>query len=328
MAKLQLTNSEINCYRVCPKKWDFTYRQLRIPKQTAEPLYFGSAIGLGIDDIWEGKTDILTNFRNYIDRMGESHKKQLLMAKGEAMLAGYRKMHNPDEWELIASEMKVSMDVDGYATYRGMLDKVARFKADGCLYVIDHKTTIDDVQDPLANFWIELMINPQPTGYQLALEHKFGEEVRIMWDAIRKHGSRGPKMKQGIKQKMTESDEDWALRKIDSTESWPEYTDRLYKDYTENQSQYYKRKQIGRTKDDHETWKAEFIANAASIANAKVIGTFPRVSSSCRKFGSVCPYASVCSGLESIDSDNFVTKENRHPELDGDQIKEGLNVSV
>jgi len=328
MSKLELTNSEINCYRVCPKKWDYSYRQLRIPRQTAEPLYFGSAIGLGIDAIWEGKTDILTDFRNYIERMGESHKKKLLMAKGEAMLAGYRMMHDPSEWELIESEMKVSMDVDGYANYRGMLDKVARNKSDGCLYLLDHKTSIDNIEDPMCNFWVELMINPQPTGYQLALEHKFGEEVRIMWDVVKKHGSKGPKMKKAVQKRKLEKDEAFALRKIDNMETWDEYSDRLYKDYTDNQSTYYKRKQIGRTKHDHETWKAEFIANAASIANAKVIGTFPRVSSSCRKFGSVCPYASVCSGLESIESDNFVTKRNRHPELDGEEVEEVLNVTV
>jgi len=327
MSKLELTNSEMTCYRTCPKKWDFTYNQMRIPRQTAEPLYFGSAIGLGIDAIWEGKQDILTPFKDYIERMGESHKKKLLMAKGEAMLAGYRKMHDPNEWELIESEMSVRMDVDGYAIYRGKLDKVARSKADGCLYVIDHKTTIDDIEDPLANFWVELMINSQPTGYQLALQNKYNEEVRILWDAIKKHGSRGPK-KSKARQKVNESDTDFALRQIDTGETWDDYTDRLYKDYTENQSTYYKRKQIGRTSEDHKIWKDEFIANAASICNAKVIGTFPRVSSSCRKWGSVCSYASVCSGLESIESNNFVTKKNRHPELDGEEVKEELNVTV
>ncbi len=330
MTKLELTNSERKCHGECQRKWYYGYELCRIPSRSREPLYFGSAMGLGFDDIWEEKVDILSSFKAEIEKKAHPEKRQLLMTKGEAMLSAYRQIHDPDEWELIQTEKPVKMEIDGYPiTYRGKLDKVARNKKDGVIYLIDHKTSIDEIENPIADFWLNLMIDNQPTGYQIALEQQLDEEVRILWDVVKKHSSLGPKQKKPyVKKRKSETDAECALRKADNLESWNEYADRLYKDYTEKPNEYFKRRQIGRTSEDKALWKDELIADAAAMANSRVIGVFPRRSSSCRKWGSICEYASVCSGLESIESDNFVTKENRHPELDGEEIKEELNVTV
>jgi len=319
---MYLTNSEMQTFQTCPRKHHYIYNLCRITPRPQEPLYMGSAIGIGLDAIWENNPGYLRAFEDYLDRYGEDKKKVALYAKGVAMLKGYIKYWDPDDWELIQTEKKVQLKIDNNLTYRGMIDKVVRNRRDGCLYLIDHKTSSDNIQDPSSDYWTELMINPQATGYKVALEAEYKEEVRIIWDVIKKHSSQGPKLKKSIRLKKDETDDEFELRKADLMESDQEYSDRVLQDYLEKPEYYYKRKVLGRTSEDLKEWRRELEANACNIKASSVMTLPIKHTKSCRKYGRMCEYAPVCHGLDQIESDNYVTKENRHPELDGDEIKE------
>jgi len=48
---------------------------------------------------------------------------------------------------------------------------------------------------------------------------------------------------------------------------------------------------------------------------AKMAGVYPKVSYSCGRRDQRCEYITVCSRINSLDSDDFVDKPCRHPEL-------------
>jgi hypothetical protein len=329
-----LTNSERGTYRQCPRKWYYNYELQRITPYPQEPLFFGSAIGLGLDAIWEGKEDYITPFKDYLEANGfqSDDKKDRMLTLyywGVGMLDGYKKHFNFDAWELVAVEHQIEWEVGGGITLRGMIDKVIRNKETGYLFVLDHKTTSMDVHDMSSLFWTSKAIDPQLVGYSLALEQEMGEPVYMIYDAIKKHGSKGPKLKAGVRKKKDESEEDWAERKADNTESWEEYAARVHEDYMTKPERYYKTGVINRNNAELEEWKAEFLVDAACIFNSRFYNAHPKVASACSAYGKTCEYLAVCSHMDSIDSNNFITKENRHPELDGrEAVEKGDDIVI
>jgi len=325
---ISLTNSERNTYKECIRKWHYNYELKRSKLQTSEPLYMGSAIGIGLDAIWEGDKDYLKPFEDYLDKNGESHKKLRLYYMGRAMLMGYIAAWDLDEFGLIATERKVVAHICEGIENPGMVDKFVRHKDTGQLYQLDHKTTTANIEDPTSDYWSDLMIDNQPTGYKVALEQETGEDVGIMYDVIKKHSATKPKMKKKISKRKSETVDEYEIRKADVTESWEEFGERLLNDYLDNPGTYYRRQIIARTSSDVEEWRSEFQADAIALAATRAGGVFTKSPKTCTKWGSRCAYYNVCRGLDQIDSDNFITRENRHPELDGDDIKGVENVVI
>lgn len=321
---MDLTNSERSCYKRCIRKWYYCYELGRVPIFTAEPLWFGSAIGLGIDAIAEEK-DFIKPFKDYIEKHGYKDNDKLLphYYKGVAALTIYSELYKNDcdHWELIAIEHPISYKI-GDIILRGKLDKVLRNKKDGKLYVKDHKTTKDEIEDPSSDYWQIKILDPQLVGYQQALEEEFSEPVVMIYDTIMKHGSKGPKLRKGVRKKKSETDEEWELRKADETESWDEYAQRVMDDYRDNTQKYFKRRIIYRNQEELVEWGEEFLMDAASIELTRKMKVYPKNHGSCGKLHYKCEYFNVCTKMDSIESDNFVTKENRHPELDGEGVAE------
>ena len=319
-----LTNSERSCFKKCEHKWYYQYILNRVPVQVSEPLWLGSALGLGFDAIWEGKEDFITPFADYIELHGYKDKEKLLVPyyKGKAALIAYKEFYENDmkNWEVIAVEHSISYDVGG-VTLLGKLDKVLRNRLDKKLYVLDHKSTKDPIDDPSSDYWLIKILDPQLVGYKVALEKEFNEPVIMLYDVIKKHGSKGPKLRAGVRKKKAETDEEWEERKAEETETWDEYYDRVLTDYRENTGEYFKRRTIYRSKEELEEWRDEFITDATNIHAAKLRDIHPKDHGSCGKRDYKCEYFNVCTKVDSIESDNFVTKKHRHPELDGEEIE-------
>ena len=150
-----LTNSERACFRQCPRKWKYTYEDQRIPVENKEYFMFGSAMGVGLDAIWNDEDDYLRQFSDYIYKHAREGRKELWYHKGVAMLKGY-KLKYPDlfdHWEVIKTEHTVQLNMGGDLTFTGQIDKVARNKHSGRLAVIDHKTSSEDIDDLASQYW-------------------------------------------------------------------------------------------------------------------------------------------------------------------------------
>lgn len=314
---MYLTNSERSTFRKCPRRWYYEYECGRISKNNIEALYFGSAIGRGLDAIWEGEEDFITPFSTYLAEYAPEHRYQLLYHKGVAMLRGYIHQYSnfSDMFELVASEHTVSYQLEDWLTFRGQLDKVVRRKYDGRLCIIDHKTSSEDIEDPTHDYWETInYIDPQTAGYKAALEIEFNEPVDIYYDVLKKDRSLGPKLKKQIRKRKDELDEEFKARKEAEMESWDEYGSRLVEKYTSD-PELYQFKQVVKTKEDLKEWRDEFIADANAIKAAREVNVYSKVTYSCGRGEHRCPYVTVCGRVNSIDSEDFTDKPCRHPEL-------------
>ena len=291
-----------------------------IPRQVIEPFYFGSSIGLGLDAIWEREEDYISATLAYIDEHGEESKKKYIKIQAKAMLDGYHKLYSPtlDNWELVETEMLVSMMICDDVEYRGALDKVIRHKESGQLYVLDHKTTSLDVEEG-SEFWIEKELDPQLVGYKTALEHMMGENAGMIYDVIRKHKTAGPKKKKAIRQKKDETDMEFAARSVDNMETWEEYEERVRDDYLNNPTKYYNVMPVYKLQDVVDEWLPTMQFHANSIKLSIEYESFPKVTASCGKHQWACEYREVCRGTMSLDDNKFKRKKHAHPELDGEE---------
>jgi len=326
---MQITNSEAQTYRRCPRKWKYIYEDMTIPRQPIEPFYFGSAIGLGLDAIWERREDFISETLQYLKDYGEEHKLRLLSIQATAMLEGYKALYGPtlDNWELVAVEKLVSWEIAPGVEYRGALDKVIRHKETKQLYVLDHKTTASDV-DIQSEFWIEKALDPQLVGYKLALEQEMGEHVDMIYDVIRKHKTLGPHKKKQIRQKKDETDMEFAARTMENMETWEEYEARVKDDYLTKPEKYFNVMPVFKQQDEIDQWQPTMVFHAKSIENSLEADIYPKVTSNCGRDKWACEYRDVCLGYMSLDDNKFKKKKNAHPELDGDNDKEGADDGI
>lgn len=332
--KIVITNSERSTYRRCIRKWHYTYEKLRITPNIPEPLWFGSAIGLGLDGIWEQEEDFMDRFVDYIEanapKTGKDWQEKLMTAyyKGRAMLNAYKALYanDMDIWELVEVEAPVFTNIQDNIWLRGMIDKVIRNKRTGKLVVMDHKTTKDDLENPAFDYWRIKSLDPQLVGYREGLEKSTGEKCDMLYDSIKKFPSG---RKSTVRKRKDESTDEFALRKADNIETWDDYYDRVLAEYTNNPTKYFKRQYIHRTEDEYEEFIEELVEDAKAIAHTKESQVYPKNHGMCEKLSYKCEYFDICTkvdcGGDIMLSDNFKTKANRHPELDGDEIKEETN---
>jgi len=329
-----VTNSERQTFNQCPRKHHYKYTLRRESVDFVPELVFGSAIHAAMEVYWadlDGSLllKMVAAFDEYLNKHSGQNNVNTLWAKGHAMLTayytGYRESDR-EKWEVLGIEQNVKYKLMDGLDLIGRYDVLLKDRKTGKIYVMDHKTTKSEIEDPGGDYWFALNIAPQPTGYQLALEQELGEEVFIIYNVLRTHTSKGPKMKPGTRKKKDESDDEWAERKALSTETIDEYCERLTEEYLEKPSAYFQRSEIARTAKDKEEWKAEFELNAAQMSHCKVYGVYPKHVTACRNYGRMCSYAMVCSNLESIDNNEvFYTKPHKHMEL-VEEPKEVSNV--
>ena len=117
----------------------------------------------------------------------------LRVATCRALLIGYaaRWQH----WNLVPTEVETTIKAavvnpetgakGRILSTAGKIDVVVQDDK-GHLLVLDHKTTSEDIVDPAASFWRQLVVEAQPTHY-LLLKWLQGEKMAgAMWDVIRK----------------------------------------------------------------------------------------------------------------------------------------------
>jgi hypothetical protein len=215
-----------------------------------------------------------------------------------------------EDWDVIENEAEFLMEIAPGLSYGGKRDMVAR--CDGVLYLWDHKTTSEEIANVGTDFWQGLAFDRQITSYSEAIRRQYGELPRVLWDVIKKPSGK-PKMKKRVAKRKSETQEEFEARKAEQMESLEEYEERLFDEMVSDADSYLVRREVYRTREQHEKNLKEVIETCMEIENYQ--GSYPRNDSMCRgRYGS-CPYLGVCSGVESLDSDRFERLENPHPEL-------------
>lgn len=267
----------------------------------------------------------------------------LIAAKCRALMAGYDKRWNANDYVPIEVERVMMAQITNPATGRkgklyvaGKLDVLAR--CDGKTVIIDHKTTSDDIADPASSYWRQLVVEAQPSHYML-LKWMEGQKVDgATWDAIRKP-TISPKQLKSKAERATiissrkyfnqdVSDDTLAWLADNDRENLEMYEARLYWDCTEERpTHYFQRRSIPRLDSELFDYANDLWDAGQLILEARRKNRWQKHPASCMAYGRPCQYLGICSGFDHAESQTWKKRESVHSELTPEQDRNTLTYS-
>lgn len=209
-------------------------------------------------------------------------------------------------------------------THAGKTDGI--IELDGRCYLLEHKTSSEDIADPSSSYWKRLAIDAQVSGYVLS-QWQLGRKLAgTVYDVIRKPSIRPKNIAKadrqqiilaGIycRQNVTETTRE-ALRIGLESENAELFEARLIADIAERPDWYFQRRTIPRLDADLSEYAAELWETADEIRQVRLNGHNYRNPGACMVYNSPCEFLSLCSGHDSPDSDAWKKREAIHSELD------------
>jgi hypothetical protein len=306
------TASSLGTWQTCKRLYRYKYVDLVRLVSQGTPRMVGSAVHAGLEAFALGSPAhecVVAAERYSDDPWWLTHEGLIELARSRVMLRAYCQHWSAtrNDWETIEAEAEWERDGIG-----GKRDALLRHKTTGELYLVEHKTTSEEVDNTGCDYWQRLAIDTQITLYQQDAEAKYGERVGILYDVIRKP-SGGPQLKVRATRRKTETEEEYQARKESARESLPEFEDRLFAEMVAEPDKYLVRHEVHRTHDQATELLAEMRETVAEIDGYQ--GIYPRSDSACKSRYGVCPYLGVCTGVMSLDDPRFVKVDTAHVEL-------------
>ena len=207
----------------------------------------------------------------------------------------------------------------------GKLDVIATYQ--GRSVLIDHKTTSEDVTDPDSPYWRQLVVEGQASHYGILGWANGLKFESIIWDVVRKPSISPKKLTKAEIAAVVSSRKYFGDVVDDATvlalsgsqtdrETVAMYESRLAHDCThERPERYFQRRPIPRV--DHELM--EYVGQlwdiSQDIITTRATDRHHKNSGACMMYGTPCKFLGVCSGYDTIDSDNWQRKPQKHVEL-------------
>lgn len=267
----------------------------------------------------------------------EEESQQIVRAKCRGLMAGYDARWRNAGYETLEVERFVDSDLMNPTTGKrsrtfrvgGILDVLTTYANQRIL--IDHKTCSQDITDPDAPYWRQLVVESQPSCYML-LEWLNGRKVDgAVWDCVRKPGIAPKTLAKKDRQAAVATKEYFGTKlsaySLDSVqkeerETLEMYEARLANDCSRERPEwYFQRRSVPRM--DHELleYAGELWQHGQDILHTRNQTTPehlpPRNSGACLLYGSPCKFLGICSGHDTPDSDKWQRKECVHNELSG-----------
>jgi PD-(D/E)XK nuclease superfamily len=256
---------------------------------------------------------------------------QLIAAKSRGLMRGYDARWGGQGFTATAIESLVTSDLWNPDTQRksrsftvaGVIDVTG--ERHGRAVVLDHKTTSQDISDPNAPYWRQLVVESQASHYML-LEWLNGRKVdESVWDVIRKPGISPKGLAKADVQRavMTKTycgqplDQDSLLSvQQDGRETIAMYEARLAHDCTtERPEWYFQRRTIPRLDSEILEYAGELWQHSQELLHVRRLQRYARNSGACMLYGSPCQFLGICSGHDTPDSDRWKRKAWVHNEL-------------
>lgn len=267
----------------------------------------------------------------------DDERGQLIAAKCRGLMHGYDARWRDAGWQTVSVEEEFQLPVVNPQTGRASRLWKQAGKFDGIItyggqnYLLEHKTTSEDVSDPDAPYWRRLAIDSQVSTYVLA-NWQAGRALHgTVYDVIRKPNIAPRKLSKADRANIVANGlyyggkvPDYIRTEIaagDDRECTTLYALRLASDTKERPEWYFQRQTIPRL--DHEVmeWVRELWDVSQEISNANRLDRHYRNSDSCMQYNSPCQFLGICSGHDNPDSGNWVQRANVHPELNVDDSR-------
>jgi hypothetical protein len=265
--------------------------------------------------------------------IADDDSQQLVLAKCRALLRGYdARWRNagyiPESVERAMTADLYNPDTNGKSRtfiLGGKLDVVARYLNRRVL--IDHKTTSQDIADPDAPYWRQLVIEGQASHYML-LQWMHGEKCDdAVWDVIRKPQISPKKITKAEIRAVVSLGDYFGLKVSEADkqtfiaggerETVAMYEARLANDcIKERPEHYFARRSVPRLDGEILEYAREVWQHSQDILYARQMERLPpRNSGACMNYGTPCKFLGICSGHDTPESDRWQPKQQIHPEL-------------
>jgi hypothetical protein len=257
---------------------------------------------------------------------------RLIASKCRALLVGYHARWGDPAFAVLGVEQLVQADLYNPETQARSRTFSVAAKLDligdreGRRMLMDHKTTSEDVEDPNSSYWRQLVVEAQPSHY-LLLEWLNGRKCdETVWDVMRKPDIRpkqvAKKDRDGVvryRHYFGAAISDESIREMEETdrETLEMYEARLINDCaTERPAHYFQRRTVPRLDADIHEHAKELWDYSQEIIQARRNNRHPRNAGACMTYGRPCTYLGICSGYDTVESDNWRKKEQVHNELE------------
>jgi len=357
-----LTNSSMNCFRSCPRRYWLAYEQGVRPDRPAQPLRMGQAFHRGLelrakgyaeDEAIIGATTGYAIPPLWCETNEQVHKWNIERETVAQLLAGHFWRWSHEPMEHVATEQTFEMPLRNPESGRpsrtfwlaGKFDGIVRLP-DGRMALYEAKTTGDSI-DPDSDYWRCLRMDAQISLYTLAARLMEYDVQTIIYDVTRKPSiapkqiplldDEGAKIvlgvdgervfnKNGSPRQSGDASKGWTLQS--ATETPYEFGERLTDDIVERPDFYFARMEIPRLDADLEEFKFEVWQIGEMIRDCRRYGRWPRNVKSCIGYGK-CPYFELCANGVDVTAgvpSGFVRVDDVHPELG--EVDDGNNCTT
>lgn len=323
----KLTNSARNKFAACHRAYQLFYVKGKRPVIPSDALGFGTAMHALLEGVWGGSSSGANGGGDGELRFntGDPYRDMTLKALYEGYLDRWER-EDDERFEKLSAEVYFEAPLMNPETggisktwvLAGKIDAIAREKSSGKLYIIEHKTTSQDI-GPGSDYWRRLAIDGQVSGYYVGAQANGYDVENCLYDVIRKptmYPSKSIPMldEDGLKIVVDEATGERVMKK-DGTprqsvgegmkllvrdETPDEWYHRLELDILQRHDYYYARVEVARSADDLTDYLFDMWAVGREIADAQRLGRFSRNPQNCQSYGK-CEFFDVCSGCADID---------------------------
>lgn len=335
-----LTNSEMKTRRRCAREHHLSYELGYRPIEDAEALRFGSLVHGALELWWLGNP-----VEACLESIAAHAVDEWEAAKARVMMLAYdaRWLNEHNQADVVAVEREVYAPLVNPETGHASRTFELGMKLDVLLgsSFVEHKTTSEEIGLGSA-YWKRLQMDTQVSTYYAGAKSLGHEVTGCLYDVLRKpalrpsqvpvldaegckvvldaQGERA-KTKQGKWRQTGDTELGYVLQT--RPEMVEEYEQRLTEEVAQNPDKYFQRGTVVRL--EHEEREAQLDAwqLAREIREAERADAHPRNPDACQRFGRMCGFFDVCTGVASLDDTaRFVRVDNVHSELSGREAAE------
>lgn len=287
----QITSSLLSVFRECPRKYFYSYQLGRVRTSESKAISVGKTVHGALEVFWKSGGSLESAVAWLQSNAAGLEEPDACRVIG--MLTHYQPP--VEEYDVISTEETFSVPISNPQTGRhsrrytltGKTDGVLRRKSDGTIWVLEHKTTSEEIQG-FGAYWQRLSIDHQIAYYMLATGAS-----GVLYDVLRKPAIRPCK-----------------------NETLDVFSGRCISVIGSEREKYYQFREVRKTADDIREAAGDLWQQAQLLAHSERNQFFPRNSGACRGLWGTCQFLDVCVGAARIDDDSlFRTKTAQNEEL-------------
>lgn len=351
--KALITATRLKTARACARldylRYGLGYRSIR---EESAPR-FGTLLHKGLEAWWNAKKQGLGADETCAAAMAavQNAFDPFERVKAEVLLLGYHLRWFNEPLDVIAVETEFRGPLINPLTGRasatwdlgGKLDVLVRHRVDGLAYLVEHKSSAEDIAQG-SEYWRRLRIDGQVSTYYEGARFLGHDVAGCIYDVIGKptqrpsevaladddgvkivHDANGNRVRTKDGKKWRETG-DTAQGFVLQTrpETVEEYRERLCEAVGKNPDKFFQRGTVVRLENEMADAKLDAWQTAKLIRENELAKRHPKNPDACVRYGRTCEFFGVCTGDTSLDdSTQFVKLGSVHPELSGAALAEG-----